>query len=71
MYMYSAVYCVCGELEVYQKHYDFEPLVGSRTWCFVCYSDSEGAVDSDIEDAIMAQIYFQDSRPKKTLGNEL
>lgn len=30
---------------------------------------SEGTIDSDIEDAIMAQIYFQDTKFKKKGGN--
>ena len=34
--------------------------------CVLCPSDSDGSVDSDIEDAIMAQLYFRDAVKKKS-----
>ena len=34
--------------------------------CVLSPSDSDGSVDSDIEDAIMAQLYFRDAVKKKS-----
>lgn len=43
---------------------------GARPNKFLCpfslFSDSDVTVDSDIEDAIMAQLYFRDVKSKKS-----